>query len=152
MNIHPLHTVICTDKLAKTVNFYEDFFGYAPVFERDDHVVLRRNGERGTEIAIMDIEHESIPDGFRKVTTGLMLNFYVESLDESFEYFYYEGVDIASEVSEAPCGEKFFMLKDPNDNLITIMRKEHKQRSDVTPAEIEPPFDAVAASSQYQIA
>jgi predicted enzyme related to lactoylglutathione lyase len=152
MNIHPLHTVICTDKVARTVNFYEDFFGYSPVFERGNHVILRRNGVRESELAVVGVDHVSIPDGFRNVTTGLMLNFYVEDLEESFEHFYYEGLDIASEMSDAPCGEKYFILRDPNNNLITIMKKEHRERNSEDPANIEIPFDATCTAPQHQIA
>ena len=134
------------------MNFYEDFFGYVPVFEKDDYVILRREGMSETEIAIIDINHTSIPEGFRNVTTGLMLSFYVENLEESYEHFYYEGLDIASELAESSCGGSYFMLKDPNDNLITIMQKEHVERSCVTCVDIDPPLDVTGVTPQHQMA
>ncbi len=144
MNIHPLHTVICTDKLAKTVNFYEDFFDFYPIFETEDHVIMQRGGDVKTQIAIVDINHESLPDGFRKVTTGLMLNFPVDDIQKSYEHFYYEGIDIASELQAASCGQSYFMLRDPNDNLITI---QEKQRTEcVALAGTERPLEAVGVT------
>lgn len=148
MNIHPLHTVICTDKLVKTVNFYEDFFGFYPVFETDDHVIMQRGSDKKSQIAIIDINHESLPEGFRKVTSGLMLNFPVDDIKKSYEYFYYEGIDMASELQEASCGQDYFMMRDPNDNLITIMQKERTEC--VTLTNPERPLEVVGVT-QSQI-
>lgn len=127
MNIHPLHTVICTDKLVKTVNFYEDFFEFVPVFETEDHVIMQRGDDTKSQIAIIDVNHASLPEGFRNVTSGLMLSFPVDDIQKSYEHFYYEGVDMASELAMASCGQNFFMMKDPNNNLITLTEKERTE-------------------------
>ncbi len=127
MNIHPLHTVICTDRLVKTVNFYEDFFEFVPVFETEDHVLMQRGDDVKSQIAIIDVNHASLPDGFRNVTSGLMLSFPVDDVKKSYEHFYYEGVDMASAPATASCGQEYFMMKDPNNNLITLIENERTE-------------------------
>lgn len=144
MNIQPLHTVICTDKLVKTVNFYEDFFDFVPVFETDDHVIMQRGSDKKSQIAVIDVNHEALPEGYRKVTTGLMLNIPVEDIQKSFEHFYYEGLDLASEVAEAKCGQTYFMIEDPNNNLITIFEKKQTER--VALIDHERPLDTVGVT------
>ena len=144
MNIYTLHTVICTDKLVKTVNFYEDFFDFYPVFETDDHVIMQRGDDVRSQIAVVDANHETLPEGFRKVTSGLMLNFPVDDIQKSYEHFYYEGIDMASELQAAPCGQSYFMMRDPNDNLITIQEKQRTGR--VTLIDNERPLEAVGVT------
>lgn len=86
MQISSSYPVILTEQVADSSRFYTDYFGFAPAFESDWYVSLKNDQtEHSFELAILDASHSTIPDGYRKTTQGLILNFEVDNVDAEYE-------------------------------------------------------------------
>lgn len=114
------YPIICTDKYVQTVNFYEDYFDFSPEFEMKDFVILKRNDYEDSYIAIISSDNETLPKKYRKTVTGMILNYPVKDVRASYQQMYWEGLNIVSEPSEAPCLRKHYFVEDPNGILIDI--------------------------------
>lgn len=114
------YPIICTDKFVETVNFYEDYLHYTPALEQSNYVILKRNDWDNCYLAILDISHPSIPQQYRKQVSGMLLNYPVANVDKTYEDFYWEGLNIVSDLETTPCYKKRFFIEDPNGILIAI--------------------------------
>lgn len=116
------YPVLCTKKYAQTVNYFEDHFDYAPEFELPNFSILKRKGHDNNYIAIIDDNHEQIPEEFRGSTKGVILTYPVDNINTTYQQLYWEGLNILSEPVEAICKEtKHFYVVDPNGILIDIV-------------------------------
>ena len=115
-----------------TNRFYQEQFGFSPVFESDWYVQLR-GGPKGHELAIIGFDHESIPESGRVPTTGLILSFEVEDAAADAARLAAAGVPIAQALRDEVFGQRHVIAADPNGILIDV----------ITP--IEPDPDWLAA-------
>ncbi len=122
MNLTSFYPVVCAEDVAATAAFYREHFGFSPVFESDWYVSLRQGAEQGYELAILDPRHQSIPDGFRVPTRGLILNFEVADADAEHQRLVVENglTEVLSLRSEA-FGQRHFIVVDPNGVLIDVI-------------------------------
>ncbi len=67
------YPVIKTESVDETAKFYEKYFGFERSFAADWYISLK-NG--AFELAVLDPNHESVPQAFRGKTSnqGLLLN------------------------------------------------------------------------------
>lgn len=114
------YPIICTKKFVKTVNFYEDYLDFELAFEMEGFSVLKRKDWDDVYLAVIDVEHEAIPDSYRKETQGVILNFPVFDVDMAYDTVYHDGLDIVSQPDNSLCGRKHFFIQDPNGILIDI--------------------------------
>ena len=114
------YPIICSEKFAETVAFYEDHFGYMPAFEIEGFVILKRQGKSDMFLAVMDAQNPEIPEGYRSSASGLILNFPVDDVNEAFQKLYWDGLAAVSDPKTALCGRKHFFVRDPNGILIDV--------------------------------
>lgn len=114
------YPIICTHKFVETVNFYEDYLNYSPEMEMVNYVILKRNDWDNCYLAIIDTAHPGIPDQYRKQVSGMLLNYPVNNVDQTYEDLYWEGLNIVSELTTTPCFKKRFFIEDPNGILIAV--------------------------------
>ncbi len=111
-----IYSTLVSDKLVSTVNFYEDYFGFIPVIERDGYVMLKN---KDNLIAVFDARHECVPDHMKPVQ-GVIVNVPHENVQEFYDRLYMEGLEIYKE----PCidinGKKHFVVYDPNGVLVNV--------------------------------
>ena len=72
-----LYPLLHVRDVAATSRFYQEHFGFEPVFESDWYVQLR-GGATGNELAVIAFDHETIPPQGRHPTANLILSFEVE--------------------------------------------------------------------------
>jgi catechol 2,3-dioxygenase-like lactoylglutathione lyase family enzyme len=114
------YPMICTDNFEQTVAFYEDYFEFMPSLEMEGFVILSRETWQDMYLAVIDCNHTTIPEKFRKPVSGMILNFPTEDVKATYEKLYDEGLDIVSEPEDAKCGRKHFFVEDPNGILIDV--------------------------------
>ena len=114
------YPIVCTEKFEQTVAFYEDHFGYAPAFEMDGFVILKRKDWSDMYLAIIDSSHKAIPEAYRRSVNGMILNMPVANVDAAYQEVYWEGLNIISEPEVAICGRNHFFVEDPNGILIDV--------------------------------
>lgn len=113
------YPVLMSQNVAAAGSFYVEHLGFEIVFEADWYISLRRDQ---WELAILQHDHETIPEGFRKPITGLLLNFEVEDVDAEYQRLVVEG-DLPARLplrSES-FGQRHFIIEAPDGVLIDLI-------------------------------
>ena len=89
----------------------------------DWYVSLRSAGERSFELALLDYQHETIPEGFRRAFSGgLLINIEVADVDSVYSNFCDAGLPIHLELRSEDFGQRHFITSDPNGVLIDVIK------------------------------
>ncbi len=126
------YPVLLTGDVAGTAAFYERHFRFAPDFAADWYVHLTSTDDPGTNLAIIDHTHETIPPEGRTPVSGLILNFEVEDVDAEYARLAGEGLPMLIALRDEPFGQRHFITRDPNGVLIDV----------ITPIEPSPEYAA----------
>lgn len=135
------YPILCTDKYAQTVNFYEDYLGYVVTMESNGFVVMRREEFDNMYLAVIDLNHGAIPDEYRKSASGMILSYPVADVRTAYQNLYWEGLTLVNEPSETYCGRLHFMVVDPNGILVDV--------SENIPVEIPAPSELPTEQFAY---
>lgn len=123
MTLSSFYPVIATTQVAATRDFYVRHFGYAVTFEADWYVSLKLAGHpRQYELAILDCQHPTVPEGFRKPVQGLILNFEVDDVDTEYARLITRaGLPVHLDLRSEAFGQRHFITADPNGVLIDVI-------------------------------
>jgi catechol 2,3-dioxygenase-like lactoylglutathione lyase family enzyme len=122
MRFKSVYPVICTDKLRQSADFYLTHFPFKLSFESDWYVSLAANDGSPFELAILDYTHDSIPEGFRRATQGLILNIETENVDAVYANLKKAGLAMHLELRSEDWGQRHFICSDPNGILIDVIQ------------------------------
>lgn len=122
MKLTQYYPVICTADVKATSAFWQRHFRFAPAFESDWYVHLTSTVDPKVNLAVLDYRHETIPDGYRKPTQGILINFEVEYVDDEFALAQASGLDIRLSLRDEPFGQRHFIVADPNGILIDVVK------------------------------
>ena len=123
MKVTSLYPVVCTNNVAESKAFYLSNFPFEVTFEVDWYVSLRSEGERSFELALLDYQHETIPEGFgRAFSSGLLINIEVADVDSMYSNFRDAGLPIHLELRSEDFGQRHFITSDPNGVLIDVIK------------------------------
>jgi Uncharacterized protein conserved in bacteria len=116
------YPVICSERLAESVEFYTRHFGFEKTFEADWYVSLRQPQPPHYELALLDYTHPTMPADYRKPVQGLLLNFEVDDVDAEYARLLDEGglVPVLPIRSE-DFGQRHFIVADPNGVLVDVI-------------------------------
>ena len=79
--------------------------------------------ENNFEIAIIDKNHETIPERFRQQSKGIILNFEVEDVDKTYERISKdENMNILLEIQNEEWGQRHFIFEGPDNLLIDVIQ------------------------------
>lgn len=116
------YPVICTPRIQESRAFYTDLLGFAPTFEADWYVSLRRPGPLPYELALLDPAHPTLPEAHRTPVRGLLLNLEVEDVDAEWERLVVgEGLKPELELRDEDFGQRHFIVADPGGVLIDVI-------------------------------
>lgn len=121
MNVSSIYPVIGTDKVAESREFYLNHFGYSLTFDADWYVSLIREGD-GNQLALVDYNHPTMPEGFRKPAQGIILNFETDDVDEVYQRIVDAGLPIHRTLRDEDFGQRHFITSDPNGVLIDVIK------------------------------
>ena len=80
------YPALSTRKFSETVAFYEDHFDFKPALEMEGFCILKREGAADHYIAVIDSEHQALPDAYKKPVQGLNLNNPVDNDEKFYDY------------------------------------------------------------------
>lgn len=106
--------------VAATSAFYQDLFGFTPVFASDWYMHLRA-ADGPQELAVIAYDHDTIPEEGRMPTSGLILSFEVEDAAAEAARFAAKGIRIAQPLRDEPFGQRHFIASDPNGILLDVI-------------------------------
>ncbi|MGB0919687.1 MAG: VOC family protein [Alphaproteobacteria bacterium] len=122
MHLMQYYPVIQTDDVAGTAAFYQAHFGFKPMFEADWYVHLQSATQPEVNLAILQHDHETIPERGRGVTRGLILNFETEDVDDEYRKATNAALPILKALCDEDFGQRHFITHDPNGILIDVIK------------------------------
>ncbi len=122
MKITSYYPVLMVDDVAGTTAFYIRHLAFEPLFEADWYVHLQAKGDPGVNLAILQGDHETIPEAARGRASGILLNFEVEDVDALYDEAIAAGLPIRLSLRDEAFGQRHFITEDPNGVLIDLIK------------------------------
>ena len=122
MKATSFYPVIMTGDVAGSTAFYVEHFGFKPLFESDWYVHLQSAEDETVNLAILDGDHETIPEAGRGRVSGLLINFEVEDVDAVHDRLIAAGLPVMRSLRDEAFGQRHFITADPNGVLIDIIK------------------------------
>ena len=122
MKCSSYYPVIMTDAVAETAAFYIRNFHFQALFEAEWYVHLQSKEDEHVTLAILDGNHETIPQVARGKVSGLLLNFEIEDVDAVYGRLKAAGLPILLDIRDEDFGQRHFITADPNGVLIDVIK------------------------------
>lgn len=122
MKISSYYPVIMTDRVYETAEFYKAHFGFEAKFTSDWYVHLQSSDNENVSLAILDGDHDTIPQAGRGRASGMLLNFEVEDVDDIHARIAAAGLPILLSLRDEEFGQRHFITADPNGVLIDVIK------------------------------
>ena len=122
MKCTQFYPVIMTASIERTAEFYKDNFRFTAVFDSDWYIHLQSEEDPNVNIAVLQRDHQTIPDQMRVQVSGLIINFEVEDVDQEYERAKARALPILLELKDEAFGQRHFITKDPNGVLIDVIK------------------------------
>ncbi|MEM1262964.1 MAG: VOC family protein [Pseudomonadota bacterium] len=116
------YPVIQTFDVAATKAFFVEYFHFGVSFDADWYCHLQSREDPTVNLAILQADHETIPESARGTIQGLILNFEVDDVDAEFERLSAAGVPILKSLTDEAFGQRHFITHDPNGVIIDVIR------------------------------
>ena len=118
--INSFYPVIMSNKIVESKNFYMKYFNFELTFENDWYVSLKSEGN--IELAIINSQHLTIPEKFRNVSQGTILNIEVDNANNEYKKLILtNNLSLISDIKDEEFGQRHFIIEDPNGILIDII-------------------------------
>lgn len=122
MKINSFYPVVMTNDVAGSKAFYTAHFPFKVTFDSDWYVSLKADQGRPFELALLNPEHPTVPEAFRRrLGGGLILNFEVDDVDTEYQRLRAAGLPIHLELRSEDFGQRHFITSDPNGILIDMI-------------------------------
>ncbi len=121
MKLDSLYPVLLTDDVAGCSSFFVEHMGFEERFESDWYVSLVHGGNVAYELAVISHDHETIPEGYRRPTSALLLNFEVPSVKSEYERLQAAGVEVLQPMQDLPAGQRHFICRAPGGVMVDVI-------------------------------
>ena len=114
------YPVLCADDVAASARFYREHFGFDVAFETDWYVSLR-HPDAGSELAILDPTHESVPGGYGTTARGVLVNLELDDVDAVAARLDAAGVPVVQALRSEAFGQRHVIVRDPGGVLVDVI-------------------------------
>ena len=121
LKLDSLYPVLLTDDVAGCGGFFVEHFGFVERFRSDWYASLVHGENEAYELAVISHDHGTIPHGFRRPTSALLLNFEVPSVHEEYERLRAEGVEVLQPLEDLPAGQRHFICRGPGGVMVDVI-------------------------------
>lgn len=112
------YPVLMLDKIREQADFFINFLILKKVSICDWYISLKN--DNGFELALIDSQHETIPNNYRHMTKGIILNFEVDDVDKVYNSIK-DKVNIVYDIKDEDFGQRHFIVEGPNEILIDVI-------------------------------
>ncbi|UVC07189.1 VOC family protein [Rhizobium sp. TH2] len=123
MKITGYYPVLLVRDVEATAAFYQTHFGFRSLFTSDWYVHLQHADHPNVNLAFVDANHETVPEGSRKPATGLLINFEVEDPDAVYAKITAAGIPVLHTLRDEDFGQRHFIIADPNGVMIDVIKQ-----------------------------
>lgn len=113
------YPVLMLDKIREQVDFFINFFNFEESFVCDWYISLKN--DNGFELALIDNQHETIPNNYRYMSKGIILNFEVNDVNKIYNSIK-DKVNIVYDIKDENFGQRHFIVEGPNEILIDVIQ------------------------------
>lgn len=118
--INSFYPVIMSNKIKESKDFYMKYFNFELTFENDWYISLK--SEDNIELAIINSAHSTIPEKFRNLSQGIILNIEVDNVNNEYKKLIStNNLPVISDIKDEEFGQRHFIIEDPNGILIDII-------------------------------
>ena len=117
-----IYPVIGTDDIVGSRNFYTEHFDFDIVFEADWYVSLKSRHNPAYDRALLDYRHSSLPEADRHPARGVLINFEVPDVDDTYKQLKDKGLPMVLDLKSEEWGQRHFITPDPNGILIDVIQ------------------------------
>lgn len=122
MKLTQYYPVLMVDDVSKISTFYQTHFGFRALFDSDWYVHLQSAHDESVNLAILQGDHDTIPEVARGRVSGMLLNFEVEDVDAMYEELTAKGFPMLRALRDEPFGQRHFITRDPSGVLIDVIK------------------------------
>lgn len=120
MSVTSLYPVLMSRDVDAAASFYRDFIGFETTFESDWYVSLRL-GE--FELAILAHDHPTVPDGYRELPRGVIVNLEVSDVDTVHKQLAGKTeANVVLPLRDEDFGQRHFIVAAPDGVLLDIIQ------------------------------
>ena len=122
MKLTQFYPVLMVKDVKEVAGFYMAHLGFRPMFEADWYVHLQSAADETINLAILDADHETIPELCRGATVeGMLLNFEVADVDAKHTELSAAGLPMLLPLRDEPFGQLHFITQDPAGVMIDVI-------------------------------
>lgn len=122
MKLTQYYPVLMVEDVAEISTFYQTHFGFRSLFDSDWYVHLQSNHDQSVNLAILQGDHETIPEAARGRVSGMLLNFEVEDVDTIYDELKAKNLPILRALRDESFGQRHFITRDPSGVLIDVIK------------------------------
>lgn len=122
MKTNQYYPVILSDKVAETTAFYTQHFDFKVLFDSDWYVHLQSTTDASVNLAILQFDHETVPEAARSRIGGLILNFETQDVDEEYKRAVASDLPVLLTLRDEDFGQRHFITQDPNGVMIDVIK------------------------------
>ncbi|WP_426082713.1 VOC family protein [Enterococcus sp. LJL51] len=115
------YPVLMSQDIQKGAAFFMQVFGFQETFTSDWYISLKNDDD--FELALIDSQHDTIPDQYKAVSQGIILNFEVDNVDQLYtEIVTKQKAPILMELQDEDYGQRHFLIESPDKLLIDVIQ------------------------------
>lgn len=124
MSLQSFYPVLIAEDVETSVRFYVQHMGFEPTFESDWYVSIKHRENPAYELAVLQRDHPTIPEGFRgRSSSGLLLNFEVSDATAEYERLREAGMRIVLPLRDEDFGQRHFIGVGPGGVMIDVIEE-----------------------------
>lgn len=120
MSTTSFYPVLMSRDVAAAASFYRDELGFTTVFETDWYVSLQLGD---FELALLAFNHETVPEGFRALPRGVIVNLEVDDVDSIHDRLVRRaGREPVLGIRDEDFGQRHFIVEAPDGILLDVIQ------------------------------
>ena len=120
MSVTSFYPVLLSNDVATTASFYRKVVGFEVTFESDWYVSLRLDA---FELGIVAHDHPTVPDGYRALPRGVIVNLEVDDVDAVHRRVTGQtDVEVVLALRDEDFGQRHFILAAPDGVLLDVIQ------------------------------
>lgn len=129
--ITSIFPTICATDVPATRDFYVELFAFGVVFDSGWYTQLEAPDGTKPQIGIVERDHSSVPESFRRDPAGVLVSIEVNDVDAVHDAVQRAGLELHLSLRDEVFGQRHFMVSDPSGTLVDV----------ITPIEMSPELE-----------
>jgi catechol 2,3-dioxygenase-like lactoylglutathione lyase family enzyme len=115
-----VYPVLMSRDVAAAASFYRDLLGFEATFESDWYISLRHDA---FELAVLADDHQTIPEGYRAIPQGVIVNLEVDDVDSLHARLADNPrAEIVLPLRDEDFGQRHFIVVAPDGVLLDVIQ------------------------------